>query len=63
MRRNKQHTFLELRHPDRDRQAGRQTLTHTQAIGPLAATHHLVSLLVSHPWGGWGRGDRQATAP
>lgn len=27
MRRNKQHTFLELRHPDRDRQAGRPSPT------------------------------------
>lgn len=28
MRRNKQYTFLELRHPDRDRQAGRPSPTH-----------------------------------
>lgn len=27
MRRNKQHTFLELRHPDRDRRAGRPSPT------------------------------------
>lgn len=58
MRRNT-YTLLQLRRPGR--QTGRQTLTHTQAIGPFAATHHLVFLLVPPPSGGMRGGNRQAT--
>lgn len=54
MRRNKHHTLLELKHPDRDRQAGRQACTHTQARRPLTVIHTLVSLLCSQPWNTWG---------
>lgn len=61
MRRSKHHTFFGTQTP-RQRQTGRQTLTHTQALRPLAATHHLVSLLVSHPLrAGWGCGSKQVT--
>lgn len=60
MRRNKQYTFLELRHPDRDRQAGRPSPTH-RLHNPIAAL--IVSLFVSHPQDGWGCGKRWETAP
>lgn len=62
MRRNKQYTFLELRHPDRNRQAGRPSPTH-RLYNPIAAAHHIVSLLVSHPQDGWGCGKRWETTP
>lgn len=42
---------------------GRQTLTHTQALGLRSATPHLVSLLVSHPWDGWGMATGRQSHP
>lgn len=56
MRRHEHHTCSELRHPE----TGRQTLTHTQAIRPLAAAHQPGLPAGSHPPGRGRRGNRQA---
>lgn len=62
MRRNKHHTFFGTQTP-KQRQTGRQTLARAQAVGPLAATHPLDSLLFSptYPQHRWGCGHRHGT--
>lgn len=53
MRRHEQHTCLELRHPDRDRQAGRPSPT-PRLYDPLQPLIDLASLPVPTPREGDG---------
>lgn len=54
MRRNKQHTILELRHPNRDRQAGRPAPIPRLYDPCSRLSHWSPCLLVSPPWGWLG---------